>query len=99
MKLVHYRYPIGISDFNLNDKLVRKKLQERYGNEIPLNETVISPAALFNSARLVTVKANWAFERDKTSFFVHQRNIILRFSCMFRITGPACNKCTAGIGS
>ena len=31
------------------------KLRERYGNKLPLNETVISPVSLFHSTELVTV--------------------------------------------
>jgi hypothetical protein len=37
---------------------VKKKMKERYGNKIPLNEIVISPASIFNSELLVTVKSN-----------------------------------------
>lgn len=33
-------------------------MKERYGNNIPFNEPVISPAAIFNSELLVTVKSN-----------------------------------------
>ncbi len=45
-----------LSDFNLNSEIVRKKLKERYGKQIPFNEPVASPASLFNSRLLVTVK-------------------------------------------
>ena len=31
------------------------KLRERYGDKLPLNETVISPVSIFNSPELVTV--------------------------------------------
>jgi len=44
-----------IGDFNLDDPAVREKLKERYGDHIPLEEPVISPAAMFTSTRLVTV--------------------------------------------
>jgi len=44
-----------LSEFNLDDKLVRQKLQERYGENIPLNEMVISPAAMFNSKLIETI--------------------------------------------
>ena len=47
-----------LSDFDLTNDLVRKKMKERYGARIPLNETVISPAAIFESAELVTVGGN-----------------------------------------
>lgn len=47
-----------LSDFDLTNDLVRKKMKERYGARIPLDETVISPAAIFESAELVTVGGN-----------------------------------------
>ncbi|MFT6983648.1 MAG: hypothetical protein ACJAUD_002427 [Crocinitomicaceae bacterium] len=31
-------------------------MEERYGNNIPLNEDVISPAGMFNSEKLVLVE-------------------------------------------
>jgi hypothetical protein len=49
--------PQKLREFNLNNKLVQEKLKERYGNKIPLDELVISPAAIFKSDLLVTVKA------------------------------------------
>ncbi|WP_407659060.1 YiiX family permuted papain-like enzyme [Marivirga aurantiaca] len=54
--------PIGqleqLSDFDLTQKAVREKLKERYGNDIPLDEKVISPAAMFSSQKLVTIQEN-----------------------------------------
>jgi uncharacterized protein YycO len=47
-----------LSDFDLTSDAVKKKMKERYGNKIPLNEIVISPASIFNSELLVTVKSN-----------------------------------------
>jgi hypothetical protein len=44
-----------LRDFDLRDPLVRKKLTERYGMRIPLEEPVISPGAMFNSEKLVQV--------------------------------------------
>lgn len=44
-----------VRDFNLSDPAVRTKMRERYGTTIPLNEPVISPAAIFESPQLVTV--------------------------------------------
>ncbi len=44
-----------LSDFDLSNEAVKKKMQERYGNKIPLDEIVISPASIFNSDLLVTV--------------------------------------------
>jgi uncharacterized protein YycO len=47
--------PETLSSFDLSSQAVRKKMKERYGNNIPLNETVISPAAMFTSEQLITV--------------------------------------------
>jgi uncharacterized protein YycO len=47
-----------LSNFNLESEVVRKKMAERYGNRIPMDEIVISPAAIFDSELLKTVKAN-----------------------------------------
>jgi hypothetical protein len=33
-------------------------MKERYGNNVPMDEKVISPAAMFNSSLLVTVEEN-----------------------------------------
>ena len=44
-----------IKDFNLSSPVVKQKLKERYGNNIPYQETVISPVAIFNSPLLITV--------------------------------------------
>lgn len=44
-----------LKEFNLEDMAVKKKLRERYGAKIPLNEPVISPSAVFNSGLLKTV--------------------------------------------
>jgi uncharacterized protein YycO len=44
-----------IKEFNLSDPVVQAKLRERYGSRIPLDEPVISPVAMFQSALLVTV--------------------------------------------
>ncbi|GEO03114.1 hypothetical protein AAE02nite_07780 [Adhaeribacter aerolatus] len=44
-----------LKEFNLNNKFVKKKMEERYGNKIPLNEKVISPSAIFESNKLETV--------------------------------------------
>lgn len=47
-----------LSSFDLTNESVKKKMKERYGNNIPMDELVISPAAIFNSERLMTVKEN-----------------------------------------
>jgi len=44
-----------LGDFDLTAPEVRKKLQERYGGKIPLDEPVISPEAIFASPELVEV--------------------------------------------
>lgn len=45
-----------LRDFDLDDIVVRAKLRERYGELIPLEEPVISPAAVFDSPLLITIK-------------------------------------------
>lgn len=47
-----------LSEFNLKEKIVSQKLKERYGKNIPLNEKVISPGAMFNSEKIITVLKN-----------------------------------------
>jgi uncharacterized protein YycO len=47
-----------LSDFDLTNDIVKAKMKERYGDSIPMDEKVISPAAMFNSDKLVTVKTN-----------------------------------------
>ena len=41
--------------FDLANPVVRAKLGERYGNDVPLSEPVISPSAMFESPLLETV--------------------------------------------
>ena len=50
--------PEKLSDFDLTDEAVKKKMKERYGDKIPMDEIVISPAAIFDSELLITVKSN-----------------------------------------
>lgn len=45
-----------LQDFDLSSPQVKQKLKERYGDKIPLNEKVISPASMFNSDVLMTVR-------------------------------------------
>lgn len=47
-----------LGDFNLTDKAVKQKLKERYGDNIPKDELVISPSSMFNSNKLETVFKN-----------------------------------------
>lgn len=44
-----------LRDFDLGHPAVQAKLKERYGEQLPLNEPVISPASIFESPELVTV--------------------------------------------
>ena len=41
-----------LKDFDLPDKIVKTKITERYGDNIPMNEPVISPESMFNSELL-----------------------------------------------
>ncbi len=47
-----------LSDFNLSKKVVQEKLKERYGDNLPLDEKVISPVAMFDSSLLETIHAS-----------------------------------------
>lgn len=47
-----------LSDFDLKNPVVAKKLKERYGEKLPLDEPVISPAAMFESELLEVVVEN-----------------------------------------
>ncbi|SUJ28431.1 Uncharacterized distant relative of cell wall-associated hydrolases [Sphingobacterium spiritivorum] len=44
-----------LKDFDFTNPAVKAQLKERYGHHIPLNETVISPAAVFESELLETI--------------------------------------------
>jgi len=44
-----------LSDFDLSNPIVQSKLKERYGNNIPINEKVISPAVIYQSNLLETI--------------------------------------------
>jgi hypothetical protein len=46
----------ALKDFDLTHPIVKAKLKERYGNNIPLNEQVISPGDIFESNQLEEVK-------------------------------------------
>lgn len=50
--------PGKLGDFDLTNETVIKKLKERYGNKIPKEETVISPASIFESDLLIKIKSN-----------------------------------------
>ena len=45
-------------DFNLGSLIVREAAQKRFGTNVPLDETVVSPVSMFNSPLLETVASN-----------------------------------------
>jgi hypothetical protein len=47
-----------LKDIDLSSKPVRVKLKERYGDTIPMDETVITPVSIFNSDLLTQVSFN-----------------------------------------
>lgn len=47
-----------LKDMDLTSEIVKKIMKERYGKNIPLEETVITPASIFASDLLVTVFEN-----------------------------------------
>jgi uncharacterized protein YycO len=47
-----------LSAFDLTSEVVKNKMKERYGDDIPMGEKVISPAAIFDSELLIIVKSN-----------------------------------------
>ncbi len=47
-----------LSDFDLTDEAVKFKMKERYKGNIPMDEIVISPAAIFDSGLLKTIQSN-----------------------------------------
>ena len=44
-----------LKDYDLSHALVQEQLKQRYGNDIPYNEAMISPGAIFESDLLTTV--------------------------------------------
>jgi len=44
-----------LRDFRLDDPAVQKKMKERYGVAVPLNEPVIAPSTMFNASNLTIV--------------------------------------------
>ena len=48
-----------LKEFDLSNPLVQAKLKERYGKNIPLEETVVSPQAVFDAPQLTTVAKEW----------------------------------------
>jgi uncharacterized protein YycO len=62
-----YKRSIGIEidklqklrDFDLSNDMVKAIMKKRYGNNVPLDETVISPVNIFNSELLKTIKEHY----------------------------------------
>jgi hypothetical protein len=64
-ELVHKIYDRGagialgdlekLGDFDLDDPAVARIVRERFGGDVPVDETVISPQSMFDDAKLVTV--------------------------------------------
>lgn len=48
-----------LQDFDLTHETVKEKMRERYGDQIPLLEKVISPASMIQSELLFTVAGNY----------------------------------------
>ncbi len=47
--------PQRLKEFDLSDKLVKAKLKERYGNNIPMEELVVTPDRIFKAENLTTI--------------------------------------------
>lgn len=47
-----------LAAMDLSHPTVQAKIKERYGNTIPMDEKVITPAAMFHSDKLILVSAN-----------------------------------------
>ncbi len=50
--------PARLRDFDLEHPLVKAKLKERYGDDVPLDEPVVSPGQMFDSGLLETVASH-----------------------------------------
>ena len=46
-----------LRDFDLTSEIVKSKMKERYGDNLPLDEFVISPKSIFESELLTTINA------------------------------------------
>jgi hypothetical protein len=44
-----------LRDFDLSDTLVKAKLREQYGNQVPMEEAIISPGEMFSAEVLKVV--------------------------------------------
>ena len=45
-----------MKDFDLTHERVKEIMEKRYGKNIPLDETVVSPGDIFDSDKLVTIE-------------------------------------------
>jgi hypothetical protein len=52
----------NLRDFDLSSDVVKEKMLQRYGDHIPLDEPVISPASMFDSDKSETVFDNYGKE-------------------------------------
>jgi hypothetical protein len=46
-----------LKDFDFSNPQVREQLKEKYGDQVPWNETVISPEQMYESELLVTIES------------------------------------------
>ena len=66
-----------MKDFNLSDPIVARKLKERYGTKIPMNEPVISPEEIYRSDLLATVMGKWALtSNNRLKLTAHLEEIL-----------------------
>ena len=47
-----------LSSYDLTHPIVKSILRQRYGNQIPKNEKMISPGSMFDSPELIVIKSN-----------------------------------------
>lgn len=47
-----------LADFDLSDPMIQAAVEERFGDHVPLDENVVSPAAIFRADNLETVGSN-----------------------------------------
>ena len=50
--------PKTLRDFNIDAPVVRKIMKERYGDDIPYDELMISPGQIFDAPSLYTIFSN-----------------------------------------
>ncbi|HRH36965.1 MAG TPA: YiiX/YebB-like N1pC/P60 family cysteine hydrolase [Flavobacteriales bacterium] len=52
---LHLCEPKPLREYKLDSDLVQRTMQERYGQQLPMDEPMVAPSTLFNCAMLVTV--------------------------------------------